>query len=113
MPGEVRAGDAADLVLLRDIAWAIGAVDRSVGGRFTCLMQGMAGKAMLDRRGTENTLVLGARLGGAQEAHPGGMAAHAWLRAGPVVLLGAEGREGFAPVSSYRSPRKSGALPNA
>ncbi|WP_430736732.1 lasso peptide biosynthesis protein [Roseicyclus salinarum] len=51
-----------DLQMLRDVRWAIEAVNRTVGGRFTCLMLGMAGKAMLNRRGIANTLVLGAKL---------------------------------------------------
>ncbi len=113
MPGEFEVEANVDPVVLRDITWAIGAVDRTVGERFTCLMQGIAGKAMLDRRGAENTLVLGARLGAGGDARPDGMAAHAWLRVGSLVLLGREGREAFAPVTSYHSPRKSGACPNA
>jgi hypothetical protein len=38
-----------DAALLRDIRWAIDAINRTVGGRFTCLMQAMAGKVMLNR----------------------------------------------------------------
>ena len=91
-------------MLLRDVRWAVEAVNRTFGGHFTCLMQGMAGKAMLNRRGVANTLVLGARLGG--ETGPSddaGMSAHAWLCAGPVILLGGEVRAGFVPVTSYHS----------
>lgn len=93
-----------DARLLRDIRWAIDAINRTVGGRFTCLMQAMAGKAMLNRRGVENTLVLGAKLK-REEADPGGapMAAHAWLRVGRLVLLGGEAAVGYVPVTSYHS----------
>jgi hypothetical protein len=93
-----------DLRLLRDVRWAVEAVNRTVGGRFTCLMLAMAGKAMLNRRGVENTLILGAKIdrsAPAQGAEP--IAAHAWLRAGPVVLLGGEASAGFVPVTSYHS----------
>lgn len=93
-----------DAKLLRDIRWAIDAINRTVGGRFTCLMQAMAGKAMLNRRGVENTLVLGAKLK-REEAGDGGapMAAHAWLRVGRLVLLGGEAAVGYVPVTSYHS----------
>lgn len=103
-PGEYAGKGASDLELLRDIRWAVEAVNRSVGGRFTCLMQGMAGKAMLNRRGAPNSLVLGAKMGGRSDADAtDGMVAHAWLRSGPVVLLGGEVRGGFAPITSYYS----------
>jgi len=104
-PGEFTGASPADMALLRDVRWAVEAVNRSTGGRFTCLMQGMAGKAMLDRRHAENTLVLGAKLGGGDAADTEGMAAHAWLRVGPVVVLGGEARAGFAPITSYHSPQ--------
>jgi len=93
-----------DVALLRDIRWAIAAINRTVGGRFTCLMQAMAGKAMLNRRGVENTLILGAKLK-RDEAEGGDapMAAHAWLRVGRVVLLGGEASVGYVPVTSYHS----------
>jgi hypothetical protein len=93
-----------DARILRDIRWAIDAINRTVGGRFTCLMQAMAGKAMLNRRGVENTLVLGAKLK-RDEATPGEapMAAHAWLRVGRFVLLGGEASVGYVPVTSYHS----------
>jgi hypothetical protein len=93
-----------DVALLRDIRWAIDAINRTVGGRFTCLMQAMAGKAMLNRRGVENTLILGAKL--KRDEADGGdapMAAHAWLRVGRVVLLGGEASVGYVPVTSYHS----------
>ncbi|MDJ1007884.1 MAG: lasso peptide biosynthesis B2 protein [Paracoccaceae bacterium] len=95
-----------DIALLRDVRWAIEAVNRTFGGRFTCLMQGMAGKVMLNRRGVPNTLVLGAKINGrdgGETTGADGMAAHAWLCAGPVVLLGGEARAGFVPVTSYHS----------
>lgn len=104
-PGSFRTERLhGDPVLLRDVRWAIEAVNRTVGGRFTCLMQAMAGKAMLNRRGVENTLVLGAKIN--REPGPAGgdaMAAHAWLRAGPVTLLGGRESLGYVPLTSYHS----------
>ena len=93
-----------DVVLLRDVKWAVGAVNRTFFGRFTCLMQGIAGKAMLNRRGVDNTLILGAKLNRQGETEGDeGMAAHAWLNVGPVVLLGGEAMAGYVPVTSYHS----------
>lgn len=103
-PGSFRTERLhADTVLLRDVGWAIDAVNRTVGGRFTCLMQAMAGKAMLNRRGVENTLILGAKINRVPRADGDAMAAHAWLRAGPVTLLGGRESVGFVPVTSYHS----------
>lgn len=94
----------SDHLLLHDIRWAIESINRTAGGRFTCLMQAMAGKAMLNRRGVENTLVLGAKLK-RDEARSGEapMAAHAWLRVGQTVLLGGEASVGYVPVTCYYS----------
>jgi hypothetical protein len=93
-----------DARLLADVRWAITSVNRTFGGRFTCLMQGMAAKAMLTRRGVANTLVLGAKLNrGEQSADAGAMAAHAWLRVGPDIVLGGEVRGEFVPVTSYHT----------
>lgn len=90
---------------LRDVRWATEAVNRTAGGRFTCLMQGMAGKAMLNRRGISNSLVLGARLKAEDDMESeNGMAAHAWLCVGQIVLLGGEASAGYVPVTSYLSP---------
>lgn len=93
-----------DISFLRDVRWAIDALNRTAGGRFTCLMQAMAGKAILNRHGVANTLILGAKLKRGEDGLDGdAMAAHAWLRAGPVVLLGGEASVGFVPVTSYHS----------
>lgn len=93
-----------DAALLRDIRWAIDAINRTSAGRFTCLMQAMAGKAMLNRRGVENTLILGAKLK-RDEAAAGDapIAAHAWLKVGRLILLGGEASVGYVPVTSYHS----------
>lgn len=108
--GEAHPGGFAtefthdDLALLDDVRWAIDAVNRAFGGRFTCLMQAMAGKVMLNRRGIENTLVLGAKLKRDEaEAGEAPMAAHAWLKVGRLILLGGEVSVGYVPVTSYHS----------
>lgn len=93
-----------DVALLKDIRWAIDAINKTVGGRYTCLMKAMAGKAMLNRRGVENTLVLGAKLRRHEtETGDATMAAHAWLKVGRLILLGGEESVGYVPVTSYHS----------
>lgn len=108
--GEARTGEApvpadpAKAAVLKDVKWAIGAVNRSFGGRFTCLMQGIACKGMLNRRGIANALVLGARIEARVLPTDPAMAAHAWVCAGGGILVGGEERPGFIAVTSYLSP---------
>lgn len=102
-PGEVQVTEVSDLGLLKDVQWAIQSVNRSFGGRFTCLMEGMACKAMLNRRGVPNALVLGAKIKDRSALSDDGMAAHAWICAGGRVLVGGQERAGFIPVTSYLS----------
>lgn len=64
----------------------------------TCLMQALAGAAMLRRRGVAATVQLGVARDGTQA---GRLVAHAWLRAGDVVLTGADGADRFTPVAAY------------
>lgn len=91
-----------DQTALRDIRWAVRRVDTALGGRFTCLMQAMAGSEMMLRRGYSAEIVLGVATSRAEG--PGmSLAAHAWLRAGDTVLLGGEKKEGFQEVARYRA----------
>jgi hypothetical protein len=59
-----------------------------------CLVQALAGKNMLKRRGIPYTLYLGLTKNGKIEK---GMKAHAWLRSGNLVLTGKQG----VRLSSY------------
>jgi len=61
-----------------------------------CLVQAVAGKAMLRRRGIPSTLYLGVAKD--EEAH---LCAHAWLRCGNVILTGREGANRFTVVSTF------------
>ena len=91
---------------LGQIRWALQRINRLAGGRFTCLMLGIAAKRMLDRRGLANTLVLGVRPDKGAGDDPFG--AHAWLRAGRYVVIGLEERAGHIPVASYHSDPAQG-----
>jgi hypothetical protein len=86
--------------LAKEVARAVSRADRHVPWEAKCLVQAMAGKKMLKRRGIETTLYLG--LAKNEEA---GLQAHAWLRCGDKILLGAGGLKGFAVVSTFGNIR--------
>ncbi|MCC6800815.1 MAG: lasso peptide biosynthesis B2 protein [Anaerolineae bacterium] len=88
---------------VREVSQAINRVNRVFRGRFTCLMQATAGKAMLNRRGIPNTLALGARTVRAESAAVI-MEAHAWLKCGSFILLGGEAHDRFTVVAQFHSP---------
>lgn len=64
----------------------------------TCLMQALGGASMLRRRHLRGTLQLGVAKDAADSS---GLAAHAWLRAGDVVLVGGAGANAYTPVAAY------------
>ena len=105
-PGEFEASHDMALAPLRDFRWALKRVNQLARGRFTCLMLAIAAKRMLDRRGMANTLVLGVRPDKGADDDPFG--AHAWLRAGPHIVIGQEERAGHIPVVSYHSSPDAG-----
>jgi hypothetical protein len=67
--------------------------------RSACLEQAVAAAGLLRRGGIPGTLYLGVARDPTQ---PDGMAAHAWLRCGNVMVTGAAGHERFAVVGMYR-----------
>lgn len=96
--GEVVWDWQGDMAPLRDVQWAVTRINRLCAGRFTCLMQAMAGQEMLRRRGVESAVVLGVIPGRSGPAPT----AHAWLRVGPYIVLGQEERPGHVAVATYR-----------
>lgn len=103
---EWEEADPARSDIAREVGRAVRRANRACRGRFTCLMQAVAGKAMLNRRGVPNTLVLGVRTrrdnGGALS-----MEAHAWLRSGSAIILGGEAHRGFSIVAEFQSRHRS------
>jgi hypothetical protein len=77
------------------IGWAVRAVAARSHGSATCLVQTLAGAAMLRRRGIPCTLSLGVA------KNVEGITAHAWLGYGNVILTGAAGCERFTRISSF------------
>jgi len=80
------------------IGWAVRVAAARTPWQSTCLVQALAGMAMLHQRKIAGALYLGI----AKEAvasQP--LAAHAWLRCGDVILAGECGHERFSVVSCF------------
>jgi len=90
-PGKAR--------MAANIGWAVRTVAARAHGSATCLTQTLAGAVMLRRRGIPCTLSLGVA------RNRDGIAAHAWLGCGNVILTGADGHERFTLISSFVAPR--------
>ncbi|WP_189465780.1 lasso peptide biosynthesis B2 protein [Litchfieldella qijiaojingensis] len=83
----------------QDIAWAVLAINRHVGERFTCLMLAMAAQWMFSRRRISSSLVLGTLTERGEDKRMV-MKAHAWLRVGARVVVGQHGGR-YIPISSF------------
>ncbi len=84
------------------VGWAVRAVAARTPWASTCLMQAVAGAAMLRRRQTPTTLFLGVTKDTGQ---PEALAAHAWLRCGSAILTGASEQPHFTVVAAFhRNP---------
>ena len=105
LPGEFIDDDLEAPDCVRDIRWAIRAIDRATFGKLTCLMKAVAGKEMLRARDVQSTIVLGAKM--EKTSGESDMLAHAWLRVGPYILLGEEEIEGYHPIASYHDSSDS------
>jgi hypothetical protein len=82
--------------LIGNISWALATASRHLPWECKCLVQALAGKAMLKRRGVPSTLYLGlAKAGEAQ------LKAHAWLRCGERILTGWQAMGEYAEIASF------------
>lgn len=80
LPVDGRARQAAE-----DVQWAVNRIASHLPLDGTCLPQGLAGLAMLRRRGVPSELHIGVR----RTAGAGtGLEAHAWLEAGTLPVCG-------------------------
>jgi len=82
----------------RRVAWAIRAAAARTPWRSNCLAQGIAGKAMLRRRGIPSTLYLGMAKG--QDATEP-LAGHAWLRCAARIITGPAGHKRFTIIAIF------------
>lgn len=100
------------------VGWAIRTASAHTAWKSACLVQALAGMHMLRRRGIPSTLHLGvARNASIRNSHDGadgrevradgrGIAAHAWLRCGDLIVTGGAGRERFTELSAFTSYRE-------
>lgn len=77
------------------VGWAVRALACRAPWLATCLTQALAAMVMLRRRGIPATLHLGV------STSAGGLAAHAWLCCGQLILTGEGGRDRFRTIASY------------
>lgn len=94
---------ASALDQARDIGWALTRLPQALGIEDICLVQALAGKFMLKRRGIPSTIYLGLA-----KEEDGGLKAHAWLRAGERILTGGQGRGRFTVVAVFGDPAGPG-----
>jgi len=78
------------------VSRAILTMSRHLPWESKCLVQAISGKMMLRRRQIPSTLYLGVA-----KKEDGDLNAHAWLRAGDIIILGGGGLERFAVVSTF------------
>ncbi len=82
--------------IIKDISNAIHHMSKYTLWESQCLVKGIAGIKMLERRKIDSTLYLGT----ARE-RDGHLVAHAWLRSGPFYISGAEEMKRFTVVSMF------------
>ena len=92
--GRARRGPVEGLA--GEVAWAVQACARRVPWRAVCFQQGLASQIMLRRRGVDSTLYFGAAMGAESE-----LAAHVWVKAGPIEIVGCREAAGFAVLATY------------
>jgi hypothetical protein len=85
-----------DELLLTEVAWALKAFGLRLVWSRKCLLQAMAASWMLRRRGLNSTLYLGVCKDDANT-----LAAHAWVRAGGNIVVGAETQLDFRVVGMF------------
>ncbi|MCP4577978.1 MAG: lasso peptide biosynthesis B2 protein [Deltaproteobacteria bacterium] len=88
-----RSGDRQAVAT---VSRAVRTMSRHLPWECKCLVQAISGKMMLRRRQVSSTLYLGVA-----KKDDGDLIAHAWLRAGEIILLGGDGLERFGVVSTF------------
>jgi hypothetical protein len=85
----------ADPGTAKRVGWALQVAGAHLPFASSCLVRALAGKLMLDRRRVACSIVLGVRDPGAD------FAAHAWLRAGELIVAGEAGAAGYAEMTRF------------
>lgn len=86
--------DRDQRAIAQTIQWAIRAVARRLPWHPVCLPQALTAQWMLRRRGVTSTLYLGIAPGSRYDAH-------AWVRAGSLIVTGGPLRPEFVVVSTF------------
>ena len=84
------------------LAWAVQTTSRRIPGA-SCLTQALSLQLLLRRSGVASSL----KIGVARAARGEGYVAHAWLEAGPRVLIGAGELERYAFLSDVSASQDS------
>ena len=92
-PTQQRTTDTRNIQQARFIARRVARLARYVPWRTTCLVQAIAGRLLLRRRGIAATIRFGVAHGEA------GLSAHAWLIVGDQILLGGAVASDFQPLA--------------
>jgi hypothetical protein len=113
MADEVVASEGAVLDLrcppadprTRAVARLLARADRRIPWHCTCLVQALAARAMLRRRGIASVMRFGLK-----RDDDGKLAAHAWLEAGGGIVCGGPAAEGYTPLAGFsrRQPGQTG-----
>ncbi len=90
--GQLHHGDGR---LATDVGWALRVVSPRTPWKSNCLAQVVAGQRMLFCRGEATALYLRLRREGEE------VVAHAWLRAGGLVVCGGPGEETFTVLTTF------------
>jgi len=80
------------------IGWAVRAAAARTPWRSACLVQALAGAALLRQRRLPGALYLGVAK---ESTRPSAIAAHAWLRCGDVWVTGESGHQAYAVLSVF------------
>ncbi len=83
------------------VRWAVNAVARRVPWKSTCLVESIAAKLMLRRRGIPCTLYLGAARDDSRQ-----ICYHAWVRSGDSIVAGGPIEKSYKVVSTFGEPGK-------
>lgn len=81
--------------VIADVCRSVDAATALVPWAATCLTRAVAIKLMLERRHCRSTIYLGIAMSNER------LLAHAWLRAGDLVVSGAQNAKSFAPVAWF------------
>ena len=106
-PGAATGPDAGTLATLQEISLALRRAARYTPWQSACLVQALAARHMMQKRGIPGALSMAAALDGAGQ--PDKMSAHAWVKCGSHFVTGEEGHERYTVLSTFGWPGRPAA----